>query len=130
MLEIRKKQQGNSTELFLEGDAVIATAQVFFSEIKNAFISSTEIIIDFANVREIDTSAFQILALFKKEAAKQKKTVKIQNHAPELIAMIDTYGALAMFSDKIRLAGKERPKYNFAYGIKKLPYFITSENSK
>ena len=76
-------------------------------------------LIDLEKVNDFDTAAIQLFISAKNTAKKFNKKIKIISHPNCVIAILDLYGLISFFGDKIILTPEERKKYSFKYGTQK-----------
>lgn len=115
---ITEKEDGIKASV--KGACTIRTASNFFKEIKTLWDKNRNLALDFSQVSEMDSSAYQILILFKREASKSKRIFRLINHSDATLRIIDIYGSIGIFSDKVQIDSETRARHNLKYGLKKM----------
>jgi len=100
----------------LHGDFILPHLKDILPQLKS-FLDEFEFsVLDLSRVSAFDSGAFQMLAVFKKDAALKKKKFKIVNHSECVLNMIDLYGATGLFRDKVIVTQEARNQGLFRYG--------------
>lgn len=86
-----------------EGEMTIYNAAAIKTSLMNALQKGKEIEIDLAKVGEIDSAGFQLLLLAKREAGRCDKTLRLVNHTPAVLELLDLYQMAGHFGDPIVL---------------------------
>jgi anti-anti-sigma factor len=118
-MDIEVKKTEDACLLSLKGDLNIYSSPSFLKELNPLLKSYHKIALDLGNIAELDTAGLQSLIAAKKEAIKSNKVLKIVNHSPVVIKLIDLLGLVGFFGDKIKIPTEDRSKYSLKYGIKK-----------
>jgi len=118
-MEIEVKKTEDVCLISPKGDLNIYSSPAFVEELRSLYGSFDKIALDLAGVAEIDTAGIQVLVAAKKESVRRSKTLKIVNHSPVVIRLIDLLGLIGFFGDKIKIPTEDREKYSLKYGIKK-----------
>lgn len=110
---------GEEIQIFLNGEiniyTVVILKDILLKEIRgNRFLS-----FNLSRVSEIDTSGFQLLTALKKESQRLKHSLYFRDHSSEVLSILDVYGAVGLWGDKIKIPASERSKYAFKYGLKR-----------
>lgn len=120
-LDFHYFQNGKRAHVEVNGDFVVYSIgkwkEFILEKIHNIEVLSA----DFGKVTEVDSAGVQLLISTKKFFIENGKKFTIQNHSPKLIEYIDIYGLIGYFEDKVLVSAKEKDKYQFRYGLKKLP---------
>jgi anti-sigma B factor antagonist len=118
-MEFKITKDDDTREIFLSGSLTIQHAM----DLKNAlsFLNekqkATEI--DLSGVDRIDTSGFQILYQLKSKHQDAGAPIVYKNHSLAVINILDLYGCIAFFGDKIKIHKSLVPQFRFRYGVKK-----------
>jgi anti-anti-sigma factor len=78
-------------------------------------------IVDTSEVIEFDTSFLQLFVSIKNYCYKLGHIFKIKAHSKVLIQLLDIYGLVGFFADKIVLTSQQKQEFKFLYGTTKLP---------
>lgn len=100
----------------LEGKFTLASIEVAAPALRELQARFPYLALDLAGVITFDSAAFQLLATLKKEAAKNEHKFKLINHSEAVIAVLELYGAVGLFRDKIILSGGLQAE-RFRYGL-------------
>jgi anti-anti-sigma factor len=98
-MHIEKEKRAKVTELKIFGDMTIYNAHDMKSSLLEALAESEELEINLANVSDIDTSGFQLLVMIKRSALAAEKELRLSEHSPVVIEVLDTYHMAAYFGD-------------------------------
>lgn len=90
-------------------------------DVLNALQLGLNIQADASCVSEADSAAVQFLISCKNEFRIKSRTFSIVNHTPALLDLLDIYGLIGFFEDRIRISQTDRQKYSFRYGMKRPP---------
>ncbi len=123
-LNLHYKQIGKQGQLELEGSFVVYSISKWKDCILEKIPEIETLKADFSKVNQIDSAGLQILISTKKLFISENKKFTIIKHSPKLIEYLDLYGLIRFFEDKISISSKEKEKYQFRYGLKKLPKFL------
>jgi len=119
---ITREESESGTVLRLNGSLTIYTALEQKAQLLDALHSipdSGTLIINLSDVNELDSAGIQLLMFLKKESKTSGKTLRLSDHSPVILRVMDIYGLVGFFSDCIRLSKKDRSHYDFKYGVKK-----------
>jgi len=105
--------------VYLSGDLNIYHVNEVKKELFEAISNNEKIAIDASRISEVDSSGIQLLLSAKIESESKNKVLKIINHSPPLIKVIDLMGLVGFFGDKLKIPVNERNNYSLKYGIKK-----------
>ncbi len=119
MIQLHFEESSESVEITLEGDMTIRWISDLKKLIDELPSSSKKIIVNLEKVRQIDTSGIQFMIAWKKKVESEHKILKFRNHSPKILSLIDLYGLVGFFGDKLYIAKKDKNLYSFAYGRKK-----------
>lgn len=119
-MDIEVKKTDDASLLIIRGDLNIYSAPDLVVQLRESFNTVSKVALDLTGVSEVDTAGLQTLIAAKMESVKTHKTLKLLNHSPVMIKMIDLMGLVGFFGDKIKIPSEDRKKYSFKYGIKKV----------
>lgn len=77
------------------------------------------LILNLAEVTDIDTMGFQILLYMKIRARGEGRKLHFVKHSTPVLAALDLFGSVAEFGDKIHLTPADRARFAFKYGATK-----------
>jgi|GEM_PF-151039 len=63
--------------------------------------------LDLANVTDIDSAGIQLLAFIKRQALAAGKTLRLVQHSPVVIEMLDLFKLSAWFGDPLVMVGAQ-----------------------
>lgn len=86
--------------------AVAALKQRLLSEIEDA----AEAEIDLSGVSELDSAGLQLLILAKLHARRIGQEVRLVQHSPEVVDLIELYNLAAFFGDPLVISRQEPPR--------------------
>jgi|JI102314A2RNA_FD_contig_31_9786220_length_1356_multi_4_in_0_out_0_2 anti-anti-sigma factor len=118
-LEIKISNQNNHCKVNLIGECTIYNVSKLKDSLLQVLEANQNILIDLEKVNDFDTAAIQLFISVKNTAKKNNKKIKIISHPNCVIAILDLYGLVSFFGDKIILTPEERKKYSFKYGTQK-----------
>jgi len=108
-------RKGNSLAIALQGELTFASLPDVFSNLKDLFMENTQLAIDLSGITRIDSAGIQLLCALKRTASAKNKNVKFFNHSPSVIDLLEIYGLVGLFKDKIIINAQERGA-RFRYG--------------
>ena len=79
------------------------------------------IIIDVKEVTEFDSSFMQLFISLKNTAIQYGHIFKIISHSKAVLHMLDVFGLVGFFSDKVIINSKDRKDFKFSYGTGRIP---------
>lgn len=85
-------------------DMTIYAAQEIKAELLAALTAQQELTLDLSGVEEIDLAGLQLLILLKREAGRCAKTLRLVNHSPAVVQVIDFCNLAGLFGDPVLLA--------------------------
>ncbi len=89
--------------LKLQGEMTIYNATAMKTSILAALKKYKEVKIDLAKINEMDSAGLQLLLLAKREAAIQRKSLRLINHSDAALEIINLYQMAEHFGDPIVL---------------------------
>ncbi|HRP69588.1 MAG TPA: STAS domain-containing protein [Turneriella sp.] len=95
----------------LKGNFTIRYAKEAFFTLLEFFNKFDALALDLSGIESIDSAGFQVLLVLKKESEAQQKKVKLIRHSAPVVDMIELYGAMGLFRDKIVVAQNNRFRY-------------------
>lgn len=75
--------------------------------------------VDLSSVSEIDTAGMQILLSLRNSLRRKGGRLRLISHTPAVLSLMDLYGLVGYFGNRIVLSPSERGRYGFRYGMKK-----------
>lgn len=103
-MHIEHEQHDNTTVLKLSGDLTIYHAQELKNVLLEALAESDELELNLAEVSDMDTAGFQLLVMAKRTALENSKELRLSEHSPVVIEVLDTYHMAAYFGDPMILS--------------------------
>jgi anti-anti-sigma factor len=97
------EQRGALHCLNLAGELNIYAAAQLKAALVDALAASTELEIDLAGASEIDSCGMQLLAAAKRAATEADKVLRLVNHSPAVIELIELYDLAGWFGDPLVL---------------------------
>lgn len=85
----------------MDGEMTIYTAAQTKESLLRAMRACDEIVINLANVSEIDAAGLQLLALVKREAADRSKSIHFVAHSKAVMDMLDLCNLAGVFGDPV-----------------------------
>lgn len=105
--------------LKISGAVNIYTVAPIKNHIFDILNNSSKLVINLAEVSEIDSAGFQILLMVKREGHSSKKKTKFISHSISILGALDIFGAVGLFGDQIVVPAEVRKKFSFTYGLKR-----------
>ena len=90
-----------SQQLVLEGEVNIYRAADLKTEVLAALRAGPVLEIDLAGVTELDTAGLQVLMLAKNTAAADKRELRLLNHSPAVVEIVEMLNLGAFFGDAL-----------------------------
>lgn len=90
-------------------------------DVLNALNAGSDVLADASKVTEADSAAVQFLISCKNEFRNSGRSFSIVSHSSALLDLLDIYGLVGFFEDRIRMSQADREKYSFQYGTKRPP---------
>jgi anti-anti-sigma factor len=97
-----KSKQGRKN-LIISEDMTIYNAAAQKEQLLKALAGCSELDLDLLKVGEMDTAGFQVLLLTKREAIKEKKTMRLTAHSAAVTELLDLFNMASYFGDPIWL---------------------------
>lgn len=110
-----------SCKLILSGRLTVYNVKEFRDMILPITERLPTIILDLKDVSEFDSSFLQLFISLKNTAYQFGHIFKIMNHSKPVLQLMDVYGLIGFFSDKVVMKNSERKEYKFSYGTGKIP---------
>jgi len=110
-----------SCKLVLSGRLTVYNVKEFRDMILPITERLPTIILDMKDVTDFDSSFLQLFISLKNTAYQLGHILKIINHSKSVLQVLDVFGLVGFFSDKIVLKNSERKEYKFSYGTGRLP---------
>jgi len=116
-ITVAKNDQGVSVRP--EGDLLVRNVKQFLDQVLAADLDGERIIFDLEGVSEIDTAGIQAFLFLKKHLEQGGRKVVFLKHPNAVIAIMDLYGLIAHFGDRVYVRKKDMELFAFAYGVRK-----------
>jgi anti-anti-sigma factor len=100
-MPIQVETNNGLAHLHVEGDMTIYTAAECKEALARSLRDCGEIEINLSGVEEMDTAGFQLLLLAKREAERHGKSLRLVEHSPATLEVLDTYDMAAFFGDPV-----------------------------
>lgn len=91
-MEIEVKENGNSVALYVSGDMIINQVKKAHEQVSDIWGRFSTIIFDLSQVHRIDTSGFQLLLFFRREAGAKNQKVIIEKPSDDVVEIFQLYG--------------------------------------
>ena len=85
----------------VEGEMTIYQALELKQGLMQCLHDCTEMEVSLAGVSEIDTAGFQLLVLAKREAARLGRSLRLVEHSPATLEVMDLFNMAAYFGDPV-----------------------------
>jgi anti-sigma B factor antagonist len=112
------RKRNNHIAVSVQGEVGIYTVSRLKEELLRHLKSVQSMEIDLSDVSEMDTAGFQLFVALKREVVKSGKSLSLAGHSPAVLRILDLYGAIGFFGDKIKVPASQRANYAFRYGLK------------
>jgi anti-anti-sigma factor len=89
----------------LEGEMTIYQALELKQELMQRLHDCAEMEVSLAGVSEMDTAGFQLLVLAKREAARLGRPMRLVEHSPATLEVMDLFNMAAYFGDPVVMQG-------------------------
>lgn len=89
----------------VEGEMTIYHALELKQGLLECLNDCTEMEVSLAGVSEMDTAGFQILVLAKREAARIGRPLRLVEHSPATLEVMDLFNMAAYFGDPVVIQG-------------------------
>lgn len=123
-LEIKIQKFSNHTKLSLVGGCTIYNVGKLKETLVNLILTNENVLVDLKEVSDFDTAGLQLFVSAKNMVNRLNKKIKFVEHPACVISILDLYGLVSFFGDKIMLTPEEKKQYAFKYGIKKRLSFL------
>ena len=118
-LEVKIQNLSNHCRVSLIGKCTIYNVLKLRQSLLEVINRNQNILVDLEKVNDFDTAGVQIFIAAKNTTKQTQKKIKFISHPTCVIAILDSYGLVGFFGDKIVLTAEERKEFPFRYGIKK-----------
>jgi anti-sigma B factor antagonist len=116
MLKIHKKHEhAEYCIAIIDGDFILPHLESATNALRILAQDFRNLALDLSRVRAFDSAAFQLLAVLKKDAARRGTKFKLINHSPAVKNLVELYGAIGLFRDKVIISGQLKND-RFRYG--------------
>jgi len=92
--------------IFLSGELTIYQASDMKPQLLDAISRCTEIELHLADVSEIDTAGLQLLVLIEQEALRTSKHLRLTEHSPAVVDIIQLFDLNGYFGDPVLIQSK------------------------
>jgi len=123
-LDIKIENLSTHCKMTLIGDCTIYSVAKLKQSLLEVLLKNENVLVDLANVNDFDTAAIQLFLSAKNTARANKRKIKFTSHSEAVLALLDLYGLVGFFGDKVVLTPLEKKNFPFSYGTKKLPSFL------
>ena len=100
-MEIQTHFDKGTCVMNLAGEMNIYCANQIKPALVNAMDKCAELEINLARVTEMDTAGIQLLMLAKREMAGQGKSLRLTQHSPAVLEVMELYDLAATFGDPL-----------------------------
>ena len=107
-MQISAKKKKGVAILHIEGEMTVNTAAKLKKELMKHMAKPCEREIVLSEVSEMDTAGIQLLVLAKREAILNNTPLRLTDHSPAVLGVIDTYNLAAYFGDPIWIQGSAK----------------------
>ncbi len=118
------KEDGDIIFLNASSTLSIRNAKDGWEELHAYWTEYNNVTIDLSGVEEFDSAGFQMFLILKREAAREGRRFLLRNHSKAVIKVLDIYGAIGIFGDKVHIAPKERNLFYLKYGLNKNSHYF------
>ncbi len=120
-VEIEVSQLDQIVTVLIRGTVNIYNLNYVKDQIISALQSAKQIVFQLEGVDEFDSSAAQLFISLKKYCDKNSIKLHLKDHSLTVIQILDTYGLIGFFGDKVRISANDKKNFSFKYGTKRLP---------
>jgi anti-sigma B factor antagonist len=100
-MEIHVENGNGTCQLRLEGELTIYHATEAKPKLVEALNNHAEVDLHLADVSEIDTAGLQLLIMAKLEAMTAGKTLRLVDHSPAVLEIIELFDLAGYFGDPV-----------------------------
>ncbi|MDD3609072.1 MAG: STAS domain-containing protein [Halothiobacillaceae bacterium] len=101
MLSVDTETKDGVTRLHLKGDLTIYSAAAFRETLLELLVPGLTLEMDLGGVNELDTAGAQLLLVAKRELAAREGQLKLHNHSPAVIEVLDLLNLAGHFGDPL-----------------------------
>ena len=102
-MSIKVRNRNGVCHMKPDGEMTIYNAAAMKEALHAALHKCRELEIDLAKVSDFDTAGLQLLLLAKREATRQDKPLRLVNHSPATLELLDLYHMAGYFGDPLVL---------------------------
>ncbi|GBF48981.1 STAS domain protein [Leptospira ryugenii] len=118
--KVLRKDKENGVLLRWDGYLTIPFIQVWNELLqKEDIFHSQNLHIDLRNIQRIDTAGIQWMIYIERLCRQKNINLSFQNHPKPILQILDLYGLIGFFGDKIKITKEESSEYSLSYGTKK-----------
>ena len=92
------------TSLRIDGELTIYRAAELKQTLLAAVAEHAELEVDLSQVSEFDSAGLQLLLLAKREAGAAGRTLRLVDHSPAVVEVLDLFDLVAHFGDPLVVA--------------------------
>jgi anti-anti-sigma factor len=118
---VELEEDAQSCKIKLSGKLNVYNVKEFRDMILPITERLPTIMMDLKEVTEFDSSFLQLFISLKNTAYQMGHIFKITSHSKPVLHIIDVFGLVGFFADKIVLNSKDRKEFGFSYGTARLP---------
>lgn len=106
-------------KVVVDGNMTIYEAAADKPALLDALATATDLEIDLSSVHEMDTAGLQLLILVKRESLKAGKVMRLTDHSPSSLDVLDRYHMASYFGDPVIFASRGQKKNSGAKSRRK-----------
>lgn len=91
----------NAIKLTIEQELTIYTASEMKAQLMTLLENSSELEFDLSQVGEMDTAGLQLLILAKRECLARGGNLRLSNHSPAVLDVLDLCNMIQFFGDPV-----------------------------
>jgi anti-anti-sigma factor len=107
--------------IVMKGTVNIYNLNYVKEKILSILDSAKQIIFQLDGIDEFDSSAAQFFISLKKYCDKNSIKLSLKDHSHTVIQILDAYGLIGFFGDKVRISASDKKNFSFKYGMKRVP---------
>lgn len=102
-MEIHEERSNGTCRLRLAGELTIYHSAAIKPRLVDALRNHAEVDINLASVSEIDTAGLQLLIMAKLEALAASKVLRLTDHSPAVLEIMELFDLAGYFGDPVLL---------------------------
>lgn len=107
-MTIRVDTSGANAVMHIEGELSIYTAAEVKPQLYSALQQNAELELDLSAVSEMDSAGLQLLIAAKREAADRGVTLRLTQHSPAVLEVLDLCNMAPFFGDPLIISEQRR----------------------